>query len=144
MGGEGTHTASVAGTDANPGLAGGTATLVNFAINRRYRGGKPRIYLPWGSSAKLQSKQQWMTSYVSAVGTAMDNIVTGYIGSSAGTTTISDQINVSYYEGFTTFTTPSGRVKNLSKLRVTPSEDIIIAHAVNPVPSSQRRRNRTG
>lgn len=143
-GGEGTHTASVAGTDSNPGLPGAAAVLVNFQINRRYRGGKPRIYLPWGSAAHLNTRQSWESGFLGNVQTAITTITTGFVGASAGTTAITAHANVSYYEGFTTFTTPSGRVKNLSKLRTTPVVDNVVSSSVAVNISSQRRRNRAG
>src|ERR1700688_1626092 len=46
--GSAVYAASVAGTRSGGVLPGGVAPLVNYNIARRYRGGKPRSYWPFG------------------------------------------------------------------------------------------------
>lgn len=57
---------------------------------------------------------------------------------SMGTVT---HVNVSYFDGFTNKTFPSGRVKPVPTLRATPLVDTVLAYTANPKVASQRRRN---
>jgi hypothetical protein len=118
------------------------AVLVNYLISRRYRGGKPRAYLPWGDAGQLTSRQSWSGTFVTAVDSAFSTFYAAVIGLSAGSTTITDHVNVSYYDGFTVVTDPvTHRARNVPTLRGTPIVDVILSFAANPRPGSQRRRN---
>jgi hypothetical protein len=142
-GGDATYTAFHAGTRGSSLLPGGTTFLVNYKLGRKYRGGKPRNYFPFGTAADLTSPQAWSGSLVSAVQSAVGTWAATVAATASGGTTITQQVNVSYYSGFTPFTTPSGRVKNISTLRPGgPLVNPITAIVANGVPSSQRRRNR--
>jgi hypothetical protein len=140
---EGFHAVGVPGSLTGTPLAGGTALLVNYHIARRYRGGKPRNYLPWGSSFTLQNRQNWTSTYVGEAQGNITDFLTMMIGASGGSTTITQHVNVSYYEGFTTPpVAPGKRAKNISTPRAVPVIDQILSSSVNVHPASQRRRNR--
>lgn len=141
-GGVGTATGAFYGSLGGSSLAGGTAVVVSYLINRRYRGGKPRNYFPWGDSNSLNTRQQWEPTFITAVASAMATAITTFIGTTEGATTISAHANVSYYEGFTVQTNPgTGRARNVPKLRTTPVVDDIVGRSVLTRPGSQRRRN---
>lgn len=143
MGGEGSDTTSVPGTDSGTQLAGGTCLIANYQIGRRYRGGKPRNYFPWGTSSDLNGRQLWTTSFASACQSALSDAIAAITGESSGGTTITAHCNVSYYQGSRVVTSPTtGRARNVPILRTTPQVDDITGITINPAPGSQRRRNR--
>lgn len=141
-GGQGVHAQATVGTEAGGLLTGGTAVLVNYLIARRYRGGKPRSYFPFFTTSDLANRDAWAAGSTSAFDSALATFFGAVIGTVAGTTTITDHVNVSYYDGFTVVTNPvTGRARNVPKVRTTPLVDVISSFAVSPRPASQRRRN---
>lgn len=142
-GGVGETAVSQLGTIVSPPLAGGTAVVVNYQLARRYRGGKPRNYLPWLSSASLVNRQTWGSTDIVDVADAMEAFYSACIGSTASGCTIASHCNVSYYDGFTVVTNPvTGRARNAPKLRATPVVDDVTGLTVLGRPGSQRRRNK--
>lgn len=137
----GTWTGSHAGTRGTQEMSLATATLVNFLLSRRYRGGKPRIYIPPGAGSDFTNEQQWSSTYVGLVQTAITAWIADIIAAGPSGTTISDQVNVSYYSGFTSVQNPvTKRYRNINTLRVTPEVDVIQSVSVNSKPANQRRR----
>lgn len=132
------------GTANPPGVPAGTALLVNYSIARRYRGGKPRSYWPLMVAADLASSSSWI---LATLATMTSEWQTSYLDAMIGSTidgcVIGEQVNVSYYEGFTTPpVAPGRRAKNISTPRaVAITPDPITAFVINPKPASQRRRN---
>jgi hypothetical protein len=142
-GGDATATATVTGNRSNAILPGGTALLVNYSINRRYRGGKPRVYLPFGVQTDLQTRQQWSAAFVATAQSGHDDFTSAATGTTSGSCTITAHVNVSYYQGFTVVSPGGGkRAKNVSTPRAVPVVDDIVHGTVSTVPASQRRRNR--
>jgi hypothetical protein len=140
-GATGTATVSHAGTHSGNFVGAGTALLINYTLARRYRGGKPRVYLPALADADLSNAQTWggglfgtiaadFDIWLVAVGAAFPSGM-GFVG----------HVNVSYYDGFTVFLSPGGRARNISKLRATPQVDLITSSSASSRVSSQRRRN---
>lgn len=138
---QGSDATLVNGTRTGGDLSSATAVLVNYGIARRYRGGKPRSYFPFFTATDMSAVTAWVSGSVTAAQTGVSAFLTAIEALTSGSTALGSQVNVSYFEGFTTFTTPSGRVKNLSKVRTTPVVDSIVSVSVNPKPASQRRRN---
>lgn len=146
LGNFGEHLATVTGTRAGSPVAGGTAVLVNAHILRRYRGGKPRTYWPFFSSADLLTLQTWTNTSVAALQTALTAFYVIIDTLLVGTTQLSSGVNVSYYSGFTTRPDPpipGVRAKNISTPRLVPIVDVIASRIVNASVASQRRRNLT-
>jgi hypothetical protein len=137
----GTATVSHGGPRGGNGSSLAQAMLVNFTLARRYRGGKPRIYLPPPASTDYNTPDAWTTGVITATTTAIQSFISGIIAAvwtGGGTLT---QVNVSYYEGFTVFTGPTGRARNIPKLRTGgPQVDAITSSAANIKPANQRRR----
>lgn len=139
----GSYVSTQTGTRTGQINAGGVCALINFKIARRYRGGKPRVYLPYLNAADLTDEQDWAATPLANLATQW-GIYVGDIKALTWTgATISNQVNVSYYQGFASVQNPvTLRWKNISKPRVTPLIDVITSTSVNPKPASQRRRNR--
>lgn len=138
------NSTGAAGGSSDVALPAGTAMVLRKHINRRYRGGHPRVYLPGMHDNLLHDANTWDT-------TALANGVADYITfisactaltglSAVGTAT---HVNISYFQGFTNHTYPSGRVKAIPNPRVTPVVDTITNISGNPNVASQRRRNET-
>jgi hypothetical protein len=142
-GGQGLHAQSTAGSRSGTDLAGGTAVVVGYLITRRYRGGKPRSYFPFFDSSDLTTRQQWAAGNLTALDSELATFFSAVIGLTEGPTTITNHVNVSYYDGFTVVTNPvTGRARNVPKLRTTPVVDVITSFGTRSAPGSQRRRNR--
>lgn len=142
-GGDGLATVSDVGTRSGEPNAASICVLLNYQIARRYRGGKPRSYFPFGVAADLTTKQTWSGGLVDVVGGAFGDFIDAVIGTNHGTTTITDHVNVSYYDGFTVVTNPiTHRARNVPTLRSTPAVDVITDQTVSVTVASQRRRNR--
>lgn len=139
--GVGTAAPSIQGTRTGTSLPAQTCFLINFQVSRRYRGGKPRIYMPLGTNTDVSSAQQWSGTFVTAVQTGWAAWLAGIIAAAPSGTTIGGLVNVSYYEGFTVVTNPvTGRSRNINTLRATPLVDTIVATAYSARFATQRRR----
>lgn len=130
--------AGTRGTGANPASA---AALVNLKIARRYRGGKPRLYIPAGVNNDVSSAQTWTTAFQTAMNTGFTNFITAVEGAAWSGGTLSGQVNVSYYEGHASVQNPvTLRWRNYSLVRGTPITDPILAIGTNIKIGTQRRR----
>jgi hypothetical protein len=139
----GSSSASYSGSVGGGVLPAGTCFLVNYQIARRYRGGKPRSYWPFGVADKLNDPQHWTGAWVTDVSTQIGLWATAIEGVAAGGTTISGQCNVSYYAGFAPVQNPvTKRWRNIPTPRVGPvTYDPIIGTTFSPLIASQRRRS---
>lgn len=136
------HTGTLAGSDATATLGAGTALVVKFHVRRRYRGGHPRNYLAGVTQQHLADVQTWTAGTLTAFTDGFDAYIDDIEAHAFGALVMTLQANVSWFEGFTNFTFPSGRVRALPKLRVGgPIVDVISTISVNPKLASQRRRN---
>jgi len=136
----GSDTFNVPGTLAGNVTPSSVCVLESLTISRRYRGGHPRIYWPFGNSTKLTDEQRWDLTFIGVVTTDLHNF---YAGIEAGVWSggISlQQVNVSYYQGFTTHTGTTGRVRNVSTPRTTPVVDVVSGDIVRDGIASQRKR----
>jgi hypothetical protein len=119
---------------------GETATLINFKLTRRYRGGHPRIYLPYGAASDISDPQTWVGSYLTAVSSGWQAFMTAVLGF-AGPPSLGGQVNVSYHSGHTWVQNSiTGNWKKVPTLRLSPLVEPIVGTSVNPKPASQRRR----
>jgi hypothetical protein len=103
-----------------------TALLINAHIARRYRGGKPRLYLPLGCQTDVLNPQSWSSSFLTAVATGFTNFFNAISGHTYGSLVITNAVNVSYYSAHTA--------------RPTPLVDPWTGFTINAMPASQRRR----
>jgi hypothetical protein len=141
-GNTGTDSSVLVGTRAGEALGADVCALMNFTLGRRYRGGKPRMYLPYGVAGDLQTRQTWTSG-------ALGEWTAGYLdtfgtlgGFASGAVTLGGQVNVSYYGPPNRIITGStGRVRTVSTVRAAPLVDPIVTYAANTHLGSQRRRN---
>lgn len=131
-----------AGGVAGSYLTAGTAMVIQFRITRRYRGSHPRIYIPGQVTGNLASPTTWQAT---PLGIVVGDFITFKNAAIANTNPVAigtiTHVNVSYYQNYTNHTYPSGRVKAIPTLRVTPLVDQIVGWVGNATVASQRRRN---
>lgn len=140
-GGDGTYSATDLGTRTGANLPASTCVVVNDQIARRYRGGKPRSYLPFGTVTDLLTQQSWTSAFTAAVLAAWNAFVVGVNGGTLGAGHFVVPVNVSFYQGFTAVLNPiTGRTKDVPKYRATPVVDNVTGVTVLARLGSQRRR----
>jgi len=140
--GEGTVVASHVGTRAGTALPAGVCLVLKFHVNRRYRGGHPRMYLYSLTAADQQDANSWNPTDSAIVGTAWAAFIAAVLAAPPAGLVLTSQSNVSYFSGFTNHTFPSGRTKAIPTPRVTPVVDPVVSIGVNNQIGSQRRRYR--
>jgi hypothetical protein len=131
---------SAAGALTDAVLPAQVAMVIKEHIERRYRGGHPRQYLTGFTEIAVNDPQTWKPA--STAGVLASYIAfraAAALGAPVALRPAVD-VNVSFYEGFTNHTYPSGRVRPVPNLRVTPVVDVIASFGVNPIMASQRRR----
>jgi len=132
---------NIAGGGGGTELGAGTAMVISARIARRYRGGHPRKYLGGLGSTNLATAQTWTAGVIAAFESAMETFVLNVDSAAIGAMGAVAAVNVSFFQGFTNHTFPSGRVRPIPNLRGTPLIDVITDWDVNPKVASQRRRN---
>lgn len=134
-------------TATSPGNSGGTLTpgstclVVSRRIVRRYRGGHSRVYTTGHPVSGLGTPPQWAAGYASAVATLWAQTEVNCVNGAPGGVGAVTPVNVSYFQGFTNHTFPSGRIRPIPTLRATPVVDVVTQYTGNPNIASQRRRN---
>lgn len=143
VGAEGSWSGTENGTyGSNTQLVANAAMVVNHTIPRRYRGGRPRTYLRCGDSSSLatDSTNEWGTTFLDSAATEWGAFISYVLGRTPGGFTPGAIVNVSWFNGNTVFTTPTGRARNIPVKRTTPLVDGITAHTLAVKVGSQRRR----
>lgn len=131
----------VAGSGDATSVDNQIAGIVKFDIARRYRGGKPKMYLP-GLGADLQEDgSHWTDAAVNDIGSAFTSMA-GIIDeiSTAGIALIGI-VNVSRYQGFTAVENPiTHRWRNIPTYRSDPLVDLVGGFTMDPLMGTQKRR----
>ena len=141
VGGYGQDLTGGVGANGSASCSAGVALVMREHIERRYRGGHPRQYLAGVPFADLATKQTWTPVVVAGWTSAYAAFrAAAAAGCPVGIGPAVD-VSVSYYEGFTNHTYPSGRVRPIANLRATPLVDVISSFQGNNIVGSQRRRN---
>lgn len=128
------------GTDTNPFIVDSVATNIEFDIARRYRGGKPRIFLPPPGTASLLDKGHWTPAFIAAANTAFAAFIAEIEALSIGAMGTLQHVNLSYYKGFTNVTNSSGRTRAAPTYRPTALIDPVTGYSTKAVIGSQKRR----
>lgn len=125
---------TIGGTRGDDEIPANVAYLVDYPIPRRYRGGHPRTYLLVGGNADFLDAAHWSTAFTAEVASHWSAFLEAVIGYSNSGTTISNLVNVSYYDK-NEFPTPPYR-------RTTPMVDVINVGLMvgQQQMASQRRR----
>lgn len=104
-GAQGVSTTSHDGTRAGTIMPVQVAAVVSWHVNFRWRGGHPRSYFPAGVSADITQGNTWATPFITAMGTAAQNWLSGMnsFSISGGVTTL---VCVRYFDQGALLPTP--------------------------------------
>lgn len=110
------------------------AVLASWEINRRYRGGHPRTYFPFGTAGTYQadSNRDWADSFIADCQAKLNAFLAAVQGHDISGTEFAALVNVSYYDKVETPLPPYRRT--------TPQVDTITSVIVRSRICSQRRR----
>lgn len=129
-----------AGTRAGNFLPLQVATNVEFGIGRRYRGGKPRMFLPSGVESDLADQAHYNNAFlgdvnggIAAFFAAIEALAVGAVGALA-------HVSLSYYFRFTNVVNSSGREHAVPTYRDAAVVDPVIGYSCKAMLGSQRRR----
>lgn len=142
-GAEGSHGGSTTGTLIDEPVGPQVCTLTSMPIARRYRGGKPRSYWPFGSSDVLTGAGAWDATFCTNVTGALETYLGHLEGLTVTDTVLAQLCSVSYYQGFTAVTNPiTGRTRDVPKVRTgTIPVDPILSLSTSTKVATQRRRS---
>lgn len=131
-----------AGSRTGEALPAAVCVLDSLAIARRYRGGKPRNYWPWGTASDVLNPSAWTTDFVTDCNTAIAGFIDEATSLSEEGTVTGAWCSVSYYSGFTSVLNPiTGRTRDIPTVRaVAIAPDEILSQVISPKPATQRRR----
>lgn len=133
---------TTSGTRGTTEVPVGSCFVVSPQIQRRYRGGHPRIYWYWGIESDLATANTWGSSFIGACQTGFSAFMTAILAAGWGSAGTLEHVNVSYYNGFTSVQNPvTLRWRNVPTLRAVPVQDIVSGYIYRPYIGSQRRRN---
>lgn len=131
---------SESGTVSGTPLPAQCATGIEYDIARRYRGGKPRIYLPPPTQTQLLNPSTYTSGFQSTAGGVVADFFAAIEADTVGSMGTLDHVNLSYYKGFTNITNSSGRERAVPTYRATALHDAVEGYAAKARISSQRRR----
>lgn len=130
-----------AGTRAGTEAPVQSAMGIRYNIARRYRGGKPKGFWPFGVQADQADVAHWSVAFANTCATNIGAFFTAILAAGwtgAGTLT---QVNVSYFAGFTTVIRTPFRARNVPNLRQGgPITDLVTSYTSVTTMYSQRRR----
>lgn len=139
-GASGTVTLGYTGSMGGSSLTGNVATNIEYSIARRYRGGKPRMYLPPPDESALDDLDKFSTTHIANTNTAAAAFFAEITALSIGSIGTLTHVNLSYYQGFVNVTNSSGRERAAPKYRATAKSDPVTGYSCKAVVGSQRRR----
>jgi hypothetical protein len=131
---------SAQGTRGAAGPPYQVAMNVEYGIARRYRGGKPRSYFPFGVAGDYATDSTWSSSLVTAVNSGVTAFYAAIAALSIGAMGTLAHVNLSYYKGFTNVTNPSGRERAVPTYRSSALLDTVTGYSAKTVMGSQKRR----
>jgi len=118
--------------------------LVNYTIPIRYRGGKPRSYVPGGTDSQTTNGRQWVSTFPALFLTAWKTVINAVVANSVALTGVT-HASVQYFKGAEPESNPgTWKPANQPKPLVPPQSYPVIAYAVNPTIGTQRRRLTAG
>lgn len=136
----GESSSSHVGTRGTTLLTADICALQSLHVDRRYRGGHPRVYWPFGITSDLADQQTWTDAFVTAAEAGLASLQTDILAAAWAGATILNTVNVSYYQGFTVHTGTTGRARNVSTPRTTAVVDQVTSTKVRKGIAVQRNR----
>jgi hypothetical protein len=131
---------SIAGANPSPFNPWQVAMDVEFNIAHRYRGGKPRCFLPPPTQASNLDQVTWSPSTVTSFNSAMAAFTAAITALTSGTTVLNNHIMLSYFHGFTNITNSSGRTRAVPTYRPTALHYNVLGYSAKALMGSQKRR----
>lgn len=128
------------GTRSGGALPAQVAGVCEFGIARRYRGGKPRMFLPPGVISDLADPGHWISGYLAGLSAAPAALMAGIETLSIGAMGTLAHVNLSYYKGFTNITNSSGRTRAVPSYRSSALVDTVTGYFGKARLGSQNRR----
>lgn len=133
---------STAGSRAGSGCPANCAMMLNLVINNRYRGGKPRMFMPPGTLSDLLDAQHWTSAFQTSWNAAWLATQSAML-SVSGPISIDHQCVVHFFSGSEVNPNPTRwGTTNVPKPLPVPTTDIITAGVASAIVGSQRRRLR--
>lgn len=136
----GQWTGNEAGIRDGTALPAQCATNIEFDISRRYRGGKPRMFLPPPVYDDLASAGQYGADFIDQMNTNIGDFFTAVEAIDVGAVGALAHVNLSYYKGFTNVTNSSGRERAVPTYRDAALVDSVVGYATKGMIGSQRKR----
>lgn len=136
----GQWTGAIIGGMGGAAFASMVATNIEFNIARRYRGGKPRIFLPAPDGSAAKDGGHFNTGFVTTASAAMAAFIAEVEALNVGAVGTLSHVNLSYYKGFTNITNSSGREQAVPKYRPQALVDTVTGYACKDVMGCQKRR----
>lgn len=133
---------STVGTRAGTAVPSAACALQRGTIPRRYKGGKPRVYLPFGTSSDLTTSNEWSGAALTDFTTGFNVLLNAATAHSAPLN-FDHSVNIGYYSGYTLGPAqPGGFRKKVPTPLGAPNVDTITVWTSIPRVASQRRRNK--
>jgi len=131
-----------AGTRSGVPLPLSVTACLSKSINRRYRGSRPRMELPWGVLGDEASNESWDPAFISAANAAWVAFIAALVGTNFGPCTVGAEVSVSYIgQPYTVVSTStSGRPQIRGTKKNPPEVFSVTASQLNARFGSQRRR----
>lgn len=139
-GASGQWTGEEGGALTGTALPAQVSTNVEYNIARRYRGGKPRMFLPPPDDSKVLNNSTWNGTFVDAVNAGVAAFFAGIEALTIGSMGTLAHVNLSYYNGFKNITNSSGRERAVPTYRTEALLDTVTGYSAKGRMGSQRRR----
>jgi hypothetical protein len=143
MGAFGEYVSTADGSRSGAEVPQQIATNVEFKLTQRYRGGKPRMYLPPGIASDVVNDDTWSDDFVSAVDSGIAAFFAAVTALSVGSMSTLTHIVLSYYHLFDNVADTSGRMRAVPRYRPDSPGALVLnvsGYATKSLLSSQRRR----
>jgi hypothetical protein len=131
-----TETGQISGTP----IPAQSCVNIEFGIARRYRGGKPRMFMPGPTDAYLANSSTFTTAYIDSINTGMSDFMSLIASVPVGNMGSLQHVNISFYQGFKNVTNTSGRTRAAPTYRTVALVDPVESYITKQVLGSQRRR----
>jgi hypothetical protein len=139
-GNSGQDNTTVVGIRTGPPMPAQTCTNVEFGIANRYRGGKPRMYLPPPADTDQLDQAHWTPAFITLSNDQCTAFFQALAQLSIGSLGTLRHVNLSYYHGFENVTNSSGRTHAAPTYRPTALHDPVNNYITKAVIGSQKRR----
>ena len=137
---QGTDLTAVPGTRVGTAVPNQVCAVLDFTVGRRYRGSKPKCYLPFGVDTDLANTVQWSTAFQTALDSAWTAYGNTMLGTAFGPCSLLTQTSVSYYSGKVANPNPASKLRWSPVARAIPLVSPVLSHGMRLTVGSQRRR----